>query len=166
MPWFLILAASGLTRLPRRLGLGLTLILTVMTLLAVGNHFLDGRYAKADLRRAAAAVAADDPAGDPILVPVVTAVFDFYHAGPGRTIGTFGLPPLGSAGEADRFVASSLAGVDSCWYVAARSWYFDPGGHLPLALARAGHLRRTAGFDGVEIYRWVRTGSAGSEHGP
>ena len=37
---------------------------------------------------------------------------------------------------------------------------------LPLALARAGHLRRTAGFDGVEIYRWVRTGSAGSEHGP
>jgi uncharacterized integral membrane protein len=166
MPWFLILAAVGLTHLPRRAGLVLTLILTALTVWSIGNHFGDGRYAKADVRRAAAAVEESNTAGDPILVPVVTAVFDFYHEGAARTIDTYGQPPLRSGAEADRFVAERLAGVPGCWYVAARSWYFDPHGQLPLALARAGHLRRTGGFDGVEIYRWERAPADGDAHGP
>lgn len=166
LPWFLILVSVGLTHLPRRVGLALTLVLTAMTLWSVGNHFGDGRYAKADLRRAVVAVEEANADADPILVPVVTAVFDFYHRGGGRTIGTYGLPPLGGAEEADRFVAARLGDTNACWYVAARSWYFDPGGHLPVALARAGHLRRTGGFDGVEIYRWERSASDGENHGP
>jgi hypothetical protein len=166
LPWFLILASVGLTHLPRRAGLFLTLVLTAMTLWSVGNHFGDGRYAKADVRRAVTAVEAANTTDDPILVPVVTAVFDFYHDGSGRTIGTFGRAPLRNAEEADEFVASQLEGAPACWYVAARSWYFDPLGHLPVALARAGHLRRTEGFDGVEIYRWERAPKAGDDHGP
>ena len=70
------------------------------------------------------------------------------------------------AEDADRFLAGRLEGENACWHVAARSWYFDPEGHLPLALARAGHLRRTGKFDGVAIYRWERTSPAKDDHGP
>jgi len=166
LPWFLILASVGWTMLPRRMGLVLVLVVTGLTLWSVGNYFGNSRYAKADVRAAAAFVDEQDTEGLPILVPVVTGVFDFYHQGPSETLGTYGLPPLRTAAQADAFVVDKLAGADAAWVVLARAWYFDPDGLLPTALARAGHLRLVAEPAGTEIYSWNRVTAAKDDHGP
>lgn len=166
LPWVLLLVASGLTVLPRRPGAVLTVLLLGLTLWSLGNYYWNGRYAKADIRAAAAFVADSREAADPVLVPSVTAVYDFYQRGSARTIGTYGRPPLASAEDAAAFVAEVLAGEDRCWFVSARAWFFDPGGHLPVALARAGHLRLSAEMDGVEIYHWERKTRVKDDHGP
>ena len=57
VPWVVALVASGLLRLPRRLGLVLTFVLCGATLVSLGGYWADGRYAKEDLRGAAAWVA-------------------------------------------------------------------------------------------------------------
>ena len=51
--------------MPRWPGFLLAGLLVGLMLWSDGNHFLDGRYAKADLRAAAASVARENPGGDP-----------------------------------------------------------------------------------------------------
>ena len=156
MPWLLIWAAAGLARMPRWPGVLLTGLLVGLTLWSVGNHFLNERYAKADLRVTARTVERLNAAGDPVLVPVVTDVFDYYYSGGGRLIHSFNLPPLGNADEAEAFCAEVLAGNDRCLYVQAREWFFDPRGFLPPALARLGDLELVERHPGVEVYLWTR----------
>jgi hypothetical protein len=166
LPWVLLLLGSGLTRWPRRAGFGLTLLLLGLTLWSLGNYYWNGRYAKADVRGAVALVEGSADSGDPVLVPVVTGVFDLYHHGPARTIGSYGRPQLANMGEAENYLAEVLEGEDACWFVSARAWFFDPDGLLPLALTRIGHLRKQEGRDGVEISHWERNSPAKDDHGP
>jgi hypothetical protein len=165
LPWVLALTAYGLTRLPRRLFLGATLLLAVLTLWSVGGHYWNGRYAKADVRAAAAWLEEANTAGDPVIVPVVTSVFNYYYQGSGEVIGTFGLPELGSEAEAAAFCDRALGGKPRAWVVLAREWYFDPRGHLPADLARRGHLRLDLAAPGVRVYAWYSGESAVKIHG-
>lgn len=166
LPWILIMVASGLTIWPRRAGFGLTLVLLGLTLWSLGNYFGNGRYAKADLRGAVAFVEDSGEAGDPVLVPSVTGVYDFYQQGTARTIDTYGRPPLKTMTGAEAFLAEVLVGEDACWFVSARAWFFDPEDLLPVALARIGHLRVRKELDGVAIYHWERNSPAKDNHGP
>jgi len=154
-PWVLALAAYGLTRLPGRLALALTVLLIGLTLWSLGGYYRNGRYAKADVRSAAAYLEEMNTAGDPMLVPVVSSVFKYYYRGEGEILETHGLEPLKNAAAADAFCRESLAGKSDAWVVLGRAWYFDPRGQLPLALARAGHLRRALTAPGVEVYHWT-----------
>jgi 4-amino-4-deoxy-L-arabinose transferase-like glycosyltransferase len=156
VPWVLCLAAWGLSRLPRRWGLATTVLLAGLTLWSLGGYYWNGRYAKADVRAAAGFVETNNTDRAPVLAPVVTSVFSFYHRGPEEVIGTFGLPALQDENEADAYVARTLAGRDGCWLVLAREWYFDPGGHLPRALSRSGHLRLRYTAANVRVYQWAR----------
>lgn len=166
LPWVLIMVAWGLTVWPRRAGFALTLVLLGLTLWSLGNYFGNGRYAKADVRGAVAYVADSGQAGDPVLVPTVTGVYDFYHRGHARTIGSYGRPPLRDMAGAEAYLAEVLEGEEACWFVAARAWFFDPEGLLPVALARIGHLRFHGDLDGVAIYHWERNSPAKDDHGP
>jgi hypothetical protein len=153
-PWAVALVAAGLVRLPRRPGTVLTVLLCAATLVAVGNSWLSPRYAKEDVRAAAAWVAAAEGPGRPVLVPAVTNVWRFY-APPGlAVIDAFGTGPLATAAEADAFVAGRLAGVDEAWIVLAREWFLDPRGLLVPALGRAGAVAPAAEFPGVRVLSW------------
>ena len=63
---------------------------------------------------------------------------------------------LRGARDAEEFCDSFLAGRKKCWLVLAREWYFDPGGHLPRAMSRRGHLRLETTAAGVRVYGWEK----------
>jgi 4-amino-4-deoxy-L-arabinose transferase-like glycosyltransferase len=155
-PWVLAFTAYGLASLPRRAGLAATLLLSCLTLWSLGGYYWNGRYFKADVRAAATQLETSNPEGDPILVPVVTSVFKYYYKGSGEVIDTYGLPVLGGSQDAEEFCDRVLAGRTKCWLVLAREWYFDPGGHLPRALSRRGHLRLETTAAGVRVYGWEK----------
>lgn len=156
LPWILAITGLGLASLPRRWGLGATILLVGLTLWSLGNYYWNGRYAKADVRGAVAFVQENNAAGDPVLVPSLTPVYHFYHDGPAEVLGAFEWEPLTDPGSAGRFCSERLAGVDACWVVLGRDWYFDPAGVLLPALARSGKLTRERDFDGIRIYHWQR----------
>jgi hypothetical protein len=165
LPFVLLLAAHGLRVLPRRLGLVWTGGLLALTLVALGGHYLDARYAKTDLRAAVARIAEASAAGqadpaDPILVPVLASVVNYYHDGPGEVIGAWDADRIDDRDAARALVDAKLAGADAAWVVLARTRKLDPGGRLPAALAERGRLRLTARLPGVRILRWERYGPA------
>jgi hypothetical protein len=156
LPWILLVAARGLATLPRRLGMVWTAALVVLTLTSLGGYYFADRYQKEDIRAAAAYIAASSAPDDAVLVPVVTAVFRYYHAGDGPVLATWGVDRLDNLEEARALVASRLAGRTAVWIVLAREWFLDPRGWLPEALAEAGRLRAAAAFPGVRVLRWER----------
>ncbi len=155
-PWVLALTAYGLAGLPRRVGLAATLLLSCLTLWSLGGYYWNERYFKADVRAAATQLEISNPGGDPILVPVVTSVFKYYYKGSGELIDTYGLPVLRGTRDAEEFCDRVLAGQTKCWLVLAREWYFDPGGNLPRAMSRRGHLRLETTAAGVRVYGWEK----------
>ncbi len=162
-PWVLALTACGLAGLPRRAGVAATLLLCCLTLWSLGGYYWNGRYLKADVRVAAAQLEKINQQGDPILVPAVTSVFKYYYRGSGEIIDTYGLPALSGAREAEEFCDRILDGRTKCWLVLARDWYFDPGGHLPMAMSRRGHLRLDTTAPGVKVYGWEKQATSDTE---
>lgn len=154
LPWVLALAAGGYARLPRRWGLAATVLLTCLTLWSLGGYYGNGRYAKADVRAAAAFLAEANSEGAPMIAPVITNVFKYYYQGSGEVIASFGFPVLADEDQAAAFCDRTLADRSRCWLVLGREWYFDPAGHLPRALSRRGHLRLVFTAPGVRTYHW------------
>lgn len=165
LPWLLLIAGTGLARLPRRWGAMVAVILVGLTVWSLVGYYTDGKYAKADLRQAARWVDSSVPASEPVLVPVVTGVFAFYDQGRHQLLDSYGLPPLAGRDMADAFVGHSLIGFDSCTIVLAREWYFDPDGYLLPALAGLGELEPVCRFPGVEILHWERRAMPRTEGG-
>lgn len=153
-PWVLALTAFGLAKLPRRIGAGLVVLLIGLTLWSLGGYYGNGKYAKADVRAAAAFLDASAVQGELILVPSVTSVFDYYYEGTAEVRGTYGLPALLNAEDAGEFCDQILEGRTRCRLVLAREWYFDPDGLLPVAMARRGHLRLSMSADGIRVFTW------------
>lgn len=165
VPWVVALVASGLLRLPRRIGLGLIVVVCAATLWSLGGYWYDGRYAKEDLRGAAAWVARQEVPARPALVPVVTGVWRFYAGSTAPVIDAFGAGGLDDAGDADAFVAARLAGTDLAWVVLSREWEFDPHDLLTPALGRQGQLRLALQRPGVRVFSWQRHPGAGARDG-
>ncbi len=162
-PWVLALTAFGLAGLPRRAGLVATVLLVCLTMWSLGGYYWNTGYAKADIQLAAAHLERVNSGGDPILVPVVTAVFQYYYRGSGDVLDTYGLPVLEDSREAAEFCDKILAGRTRCWLVLAREWFFDPDGHLNRALSRRGHLRLVANGAGVRVYAWEKQATSDAE---
>jgi hypothetical protein len=155
LPWVLILVARGTERLPRRGGVLAAALLCALAMVAVGGHHFLDRYAKEDVRGAAARVLADDRAADPVLVPVVTNVYRYYDRRPTGILDSYGVEPLRDAAAADRFVSARLAGQPRAWVVLSRPWFFDPRGLLVPALRRAGRVTEEASLVGVRLLHWT-----------
>jgi hypothetical protein len=163
LPWVLALAAGGFAALPRRWGVGATVLLTGLTLWSLGGYYGNGRYAKADVRAAAAYLEEANSEGAPVVAPVITTVFKYYYQGAGEVIDSFGLPVLRDEEAAASFCDRTLAGRTRCWLVLAREWYFDPEDHLPRALSRRGHLRLVFTGPGVRTYYWDQMSTGDTE---
>lgn len=156
LPWVLILTAYGLSRLPVRAGLALAALWTGLTLWSLGNYYWNGRYAKADVRGAVERIEAENELQWPILAPAVTPVVLFYHGGSAEVLGAYEWDALTDAVSAREFCDERLAGIDECWVVLAREWYFDPHGRLLPALAGSGRLVLVEERPGTRLYRWSR----------
>lgn len=164
LPWLLLFIGYGLGKMPRRLGGVTTLWLAGLALWSLGGYYWDSAYAREDVRGAAAHVAAVNPGGDPVLVPVVTTVFEFYYHGPAEVLDTFQETRLSGVDAGLDFVDRRLAGREALWLVESRPWFFDPDGVLPLALARRGHLRLEKDLPGVRIYHWESFAAGNRDH--
>lgn len=161
LPWVLALTGLGLSRLPHRMGFGLSSILVGLTLWSLGNYYWNGHYAKADVRDAVALVEDQNLDAFPVLVPVITGVYRFYHEGPAEVLGTFDWGTLDAPGTADLFCNAKLAGVDECFLVLGREWFFDPKGLLLPALSSRGRLTLVEKLNGIKIYHWSRSALQG-----
>ena len=155
-PWVVVLAAAGLARLRPRPRALLGVLLTGLTLWSLAGYYWNGRYAKEDVRGAAEFLTAANLAADPLVVPVVTSVFQFYYRGSGDLVDTYREPALNTRGDAETFLQARLQGRSRCWLVWARSWYFDPQGHLPAVMAEQGVLRLVHEGPGVKVFSWER----------
>ena len=157
-PWFLALLARGLVRLPRKAGAILSVLLVGLALFSLGNYYWNGRYAKADVREITALVhereAGQAGTAEPILVPVVANVFNYYYRGSAEIITSFGTAPLLGEEDARLFLDRILSGRERMLFVAAREWFFDPEDVLPAELARRGNLRLVAKVPGAKLYSW------------
>jgi 4-amino-4-deoxy-L-arabinose transferase-like glycosyltransferase len=156
LPWLLALTAAGLGRLPGRWRVWSSLALCALFAVSLGGFYLDGQYAKADLRGAVDAIAAAPEAERPILVPVVGPVVRYYWQDRTPVFGCWDEPVIRDAAMADQLVARQLAGQASAWVVWARSWDLDPRHLLPGALERAGNLERLYEGPGVAVDLWRR----------
>lgn len=154
-PWLTLLLAAGLCRLalwPRRLVGAALAALCVVSL--IGLQVMP-RYAKADIRGAAARVVlANDDAGR-VLAPTVGPVVRRYLPR-AEVLGCWDEALLTDDAAADALVARQLAGADTAWYLRARAWELDPHGLLPSALARAGRVERIFEGANVSLDFWVR----------
>lgn len=165
LPFAVLLAARGLVRLPRAAGAVTATVLLGLTVWSLGAARSDPRYFREDIREAVRVVAAAAAPGDPVLVPVVTGVYEYYDAGRRPLIDTYRRAPLDTPGDADAFCGEVLAGRERCWVVLARDWDFDPRGLLGDALGRIGNLRLVAQPAGARIYAWERSTAGGGAHG-
>ncbi len=164
LPCLVLLAGSGLARLPRRAGLVITGAMVGLTLWSLAGYYGQDKYAKADLRQAAAVVAEGQVPNQVVLVPVVTSTFWYYDRDRHELLNSYQYSPLKDRGAASLYVSEQLGGHDYCRVVLAREWYFDPDGHLLPALSRVGHLRLEKLLPGVSIYNWERKRSPGLEN--
>ncbi|PID82017.1 hypothetical protein CSA17_01035 [bacterium DOLJORAL78_65_58] len=164
-PFLLALLALGLTRLPGRWAPLMAVAMVVLSLWSVGNHFWNGRYAKADIRGAVAWAQAGDKGGLPVLAPAVEGVWSFYAPETTEMIPTYHYPALADRAAALDFFRAELADRAEFLFVVSREWYFDPHGVLPKVLARRGHLELEHQGSGVRVYHWRQKELIGGNHG-
>ena len=165
-PWVLLLSAHGLLALPRRWSQVLSLLLLGFFLWGVAGFHFNPRYAKADLRGAAAVVAERNSAGDPIFVPVAAGVFKYYYHGQATVLENWNFAPRSNESGVAAFLDEHLGGITSCWLVLARTWRVDPQDWLPSLLAREGTFLADVELAGVRIVHWRRGPVEGLPHVP
>ncbi len=163
MPLVLLVAAHGLGSLPRRLGRICGFVMLALLLWSLHGYHGDPRYAKEDVRDAAAWIAGRADASDPIMVPVVTHVYHLYHAGPGRIVPFWQVPLLRDEAAARAVLRERMGDAPKGYLVLARSWEIDPDGRLPAALMAEATIAAEAVFPGVRVLEWRRTPRASEE---
>ncbi len=154
LPWLLMLAAHGVSKLPRKPGVILALMMSTLTLFSLGNHYFRPHYHKADIRSAASWLQENNESANTMLVPVVTTVFNYYYGGAGKVVDTFGHPKIQNAAEAEVFVQNLINNEGTIWIFLAREWFFDPNDRVLVALARNGDLQLKHEDSGVRIFEW------------
>lgn len=121
---------------------------------SVGNWYLDSRYAKADLRSAAALLTAEVKQGDAVIISNASAV---------RQLRYYGFEPSGDAvkvrsASLDRVLAQieDLTGNANgrTWLVESRAWQSDPRRKLSRALNRSASMELEYSWPGVTVRRY------------
>jgi mannosyltransferase len=149
LPAFLFILASGGLALRRyRIGNVLLLIVVIYSGVALNNYYFDARYAKEDVRGAAAYVAANAHPDDHILVITVAHIFDWYFDKPNMMVSTLSPKP------ADAYVNEAVSGTNTLWLVESRPWQTDPKNEIKTLLDSHYALIDKSDFSGVTLYRY------------
>jgi mannosyltransferase len=156
LPWMLGLAAAGIARLERRRGAFLGGALILLFLISLSGYYHSERYAKEDLRGAAALVTARAAPGEIVFLPVGLPPFLYYYDGAAPVRANWDFIARRTRSELTAFLTEYLAGADSGWVVIARNWKVDPGGLLPEVLAAETQILSDDELTGVRILHWRR----------
>lgn len=155
-PLALVLAAAGVTALPRRAGSVLGGLLVGLMLYSFLAGWADPRYHKEDSRAAAASVAEYATAGEPILVPDVTNLFRLYYRGEGEIMDMWEAGEITDLDAARGELAERIGDAPSCWLVRSVRSLQDPRGLLAPALRDMGRIVDSRDHSGLRVMRWVR----------
>ncbi|MDH4037613.1 MAG: glycosyltransferase family 39 protein [Candidatus Krumholzibacteria bacterium] len=126
LPAYVAFLAAGVTslRATRRLWVGGALAAT--SLLSLGNHYFNPRFAREDVKRAVAGVEARADGRECIFAPTVWPVVRHYLTTDAPLHFVYGGPP----GVAQRQLDAMFAQCDTFWYLRARPWVDDPDGRV------------------------------------
>lgn len=152
LPAFVLFVALGIASLPRAAAALALAAVVGISAVSIARDRLDPRYAREDLRDAAAYLVREGAAGRRIVVVARYAeqVLGWYANG-ALTFGTLPELPVDSPAEAQRLVRR-LAAEGPVWCVLARAWDQDTNGLFAAAL-EAVTGGPTATFPGVKIYK-------------
>jgi 4-amino-4-deoxy-L-arabinose transferase-like glycosyltransferase len=147
-PLYVALLVYGL---PRRRAMRLLAggAICAVMLVSDANYLFNSKYAREDVRSAAAIVMSAEASGDIIFAPGVEELFAYYYRG-SNTV-TFIEPARLGAARLDEAVAASFGSYARIWHIRAREWYMDPEDMLTRALLREGALDRSWKLPGVSI---------------
>lgn len=153
VPLVVFAAALGLTRLPRTAGAILGTVWLVLTAWSAANYHLAPRYARDDVRAAAEWIRDHGSPGEPVLVPVVTNVFEHYYRGGNEVKDFWACPQVSDAQEARREIRARVDGARGAWLVLSRIEALDPGHHLETAFRSLDPGILDIDFPGVTVLR-------------
>ena len=103
LPVFVCVIAAGITVLPHVVARAAFAFVAVTLMFSMGNYYFDGRYAREDVRGAAALMDSRATGDECILAPSVTGVFEYYYEGSAPV--RVGFRPDGNATETPRRTA-------------------------------------------------------------
>ncbi len=151
LPAWILLTAGAIAGHPRRTGsrvaAGLVALVTVVSL--VGWYGND-RYAKEDLRSAAAALRAQAAPEDRVILDGVNARLALGYYGWTCRPGDVAVQsPVGA--DALALALSRRSSPGRTWLLVYRPWETDPAGVVESSLGAAGGLRTVAGWPGVRL---------------
>jgi len=151
-PAFVLLAAAGIARAPRRYAVACLAGLVLLAAVSIGRDRLDPRYAREDLRGAARYLRENAGAGAPVTVSAHYVIEGLAHYAAPPRLEPLPIHPVESAADADAVLATLAS--SGGWLVLSRDWEDDPAGHLDRALAARGAGAEVARFPGVRIFRF------------
>ena len=130
-PVYIAVLAMGVpsARIPRFIALFTAILIMIIS---TWNYFTVAKYARDDMRSAAARVFGEERTGDLILVPCGASVFNYYYEG-NNTVEEYSPRFLGEE-ETVRRLEGQLGDHQRIWYVECRPWDVDPDGIIPETL--------------------------------
>lgn len=160
MPLVLLWTAHGVTSLGRP-GRWLGVVALAFALVATGGYLGHDRYAREDVRSAAAWIDVHGTPDEPVLAPVVSGLYELYAQETRTVVPFWGEAQVRDAAAARALLERHLAGADAAWLLLCRSWDLDPGDRLPAALAELGDVREAGRWPGVRLLHWTRGPDSG-----
>jgi len=151
-PFFMALLAYGLPagRAPR---IAAAAAVCGIMLVSDWNYHFNDRYARDDVRSAVETVSRNEEPGDIVLVPTVGFVFERYYRGSGEAVI---FPPAPESAGMEGTIRRYFNDHPRVWYLASRSWDYDPRGLMPEILSRQGRLVRSWEYPGTSLKLYVR----------
>jgi uncharacterized membrane protein len=125
VPAYIIILARGLLAPRRRIfKYSLLVLVLILTLFSLYNHYCRDKYAKEDYRSAAQFVSVNSEEGDIVLAPHLMS-FEYYYHGPvlARSI-------IWSPKFYRQMIHRRVRGFHRVWFVLSREWGVDPDGKM------------------------------------
>ena len=152
-PAYLCFVATGIDGFSKRVSAVLMLAVVATLLVAIGNYYLNPRYAREDVRGAVRYIETHITEGECIVAPTVTSVVEHYYGGVEEVYS-----PFNRRGRSrlivDRQLGEVFAWCNSVWYVRARPWVDDPDGYLVDQISDHYRQLQLVEFEGVEVYHF------------
>lgn len=153
LPALALLLAAGLMRRSPAVRVAAVLALVSISAVSVARDHVDPRYAREDLRGAAAFLETASGEGDRIVVSSGSTKHVLQHYMGHRSMEALPVRPVRTRGEAQRVVAETSRPDHATWIVLSRDWDDDPHGHLSTELTSNDSVRLEARLPGVRVYR-------------
>ena len=154
LPAFLLFAAVGCWRLPRRWGATTAATMLVIGLVSSWNYLFVARYGRDDVRGAVAYVADHASPDDAIVQISLTGALRYYYDRLGKRPVHPPASATASPDAARAWLDSQLAGRKVAWYLECRPQGIDPGGVLRKTLQSMSHTSTTTSVVGIRIHRF------------